>query len=105
MTFPETSTLNGGSMNLGVRSHQARAQRRGSPEGEVLERAVQRIARYLRRHGSLGTTGSEDDDVEPEERLAASAVSGQAPPAGPQWLRGLPPLSPSALVYDKPLCA
>jgi hypothetical protein len=32
-------------------------------------------------------------------------VSGQAPPAGPQWLRGLPPLSPSALAYDKPLCA
>jgi hypothetical protein len=31
-------------------------------------------------------------------------VSGQAPPAGPQWLRGLSPLTPSALAYDKPLC-
>ena len=37
--------------------------------------------------------------------LAASAVSGQAPPAGPQWVRGLAPLEPHALAYDKPLCA
>jgi hypothetical protein len=32
------------------------------------------------------------------------AVSGQTPPAGP-WLRGLSPLEPKALGYDKPLCA
>jgi hypothetical protein len=32
-------------------------------------------------------------------------VSGQAPPAGLQWLRGLQPLEPHALAYDKPLCA
>jgi len=25
-----------------------------------------------------------------ERRLAASAVSGREPPAGPQWMRGLP---------------
>ena len=25
--------------------------------------------------------------------------------AGPRWLRGLSPLAPSALAYDKPLCA
>jgi hypothetical protein len=31
-------------------------------------------------------------------------VLGQAPPAGPQWLRGLQPLEPHALAYDKPLC-
>jgi len=74
--------------------------------GEVLERAVRRMARYLRRHGAIETAeGEDDDDVDPEEKLAASAVSGQAPPAGPQWLRGLSPLSPSALAYDKPLCA
>jgi hypothetical protein len=36
---------------------------------------------------------------------AASAVSGQAPPAGPQWRRGLLPLPAAALGYDKPLCA
>ena len=32
-------------------------------------------------------------------------MSGQAPPAGPQWVRGLLPLTPGALAYDKPLCA
>jgi hypothetical protein len=73
--------------------------------GEVLERAVRRMARYLRRHGALEPTEGEDEDVDPEEKLAASAVSGQAPAAFPQWLRGLPPLAPSALAYDKPLCA
>ena len=36
---------------------------------------------------------------------AASAVSGQAPPAGPQWKHGLQPLEAHALAYDKPLCA
>ena len=34
-----------------------------------------------------------------------AAVSGQAPPAGPQWLSGLAPLMPHPLAYDKPLCA
>jgi hypothetical protein len=38
-------------------------------------------------------------------QLEASAVSGQVPPAGPQWLRGLRALEPSGLAYDKPLCA
>ena len=42
---------------------------------------------------------------DPETALAASAVSGREPPAGPQWLRGLSPLAPKALAYDKPLCA
>ncbi len=32
--------------------------------------------------------------------LAASAVSGEAPPAGPRWLRGLVPVSPSALSFE-----
>src|SRR5271170_1946192 len=73
--------------------------------GEVLERAVRRMARYLRRHGAIETAEGDDVDVDPEEKLAASAVSGHAPPAGPQWLRGLVPLSPSALRFDKPLCA
>ena len=30
--------------------------------------------------------------------------AGQAPPAGPQWVRGLAPLEPHALAYDQPLC-
>jgi hypothetical protein len=46
--------------------------------------------------------GGEGD---PEGDLAASAVSGQAPPAGPQWGSRIAPLEPHALAYDKPLCA
>ena len=34
-----------------------------------------------------------------------SAVFGQAPPAGPQWVSRLGPLEPHPLAYDKPLCA
>ena len=56
--------------------------------GEVLERALRRMARYLRRHGALetaeGADAHADDDAALEKKLAASAVSGQAPPAGPQ---------------------
>ena len=35
----------------------------------------------------------------------SSAVSGESPPAGPQWSSGLRPLRVRALAYDKPLCA
>jgi hypothetical protein len=35
----------------------------------------------------------------------ASAVTGQVPPAGPQWQRGLSQPRAAALGYDKPLCA
>ncbi len=77
-----------------------------SEVGGVLEKAVLRMARYLRRRGLLG---SDEDDRDlagdPESALAASAVSGQTPPAGPQWLRGLAPLEGQTLAYDKPLCA
>ncbi len=57
--------------------------------GSVLERAVRRIARYLRRHGALEPAGDADEDEAedadaatdaPERRLVASAVSGQTPP-------------------------
>jgi hypothetical protein len=41
---------------------------------------------------------------DPESNLASSAVSGQSPPAGPQWSSGLR-LRLHALAYDKPLCA
>jgi len=74
----------------------------------VLESTLRRIERHLRRGGLLGIAqDGADPDVagDPESNLAASAVSGQTPPAGPQWLRGLAPLEPHALVYDKPLCA
>ena len=81
--------------------------------GDVLERAVRRMARCLRRRSALAAPvdvgdddpAGRDDDAEGEQRLAASAVSGQTAPAGPQWLRGLAPLAPRSLAFDKPLCA
>jgi hypothetical protein len=74
--------------------------------GAVLEDAVRRMDRYLRRHGLIDLGGRDiDGEVNPETALDASAVSGHEPPAGPQWLRGLSPLSPRALAFDKPLCA
>jgi hypothetical protein len=74
--------------------------------GEVLERTVRRIGKYLRRRGLFADSESDTDaESAPQDRLAASAVSGQAPPAGPQWRRGLSPLRAASLGYDKPLCA
>ena len=75
--------------------------------GEVLERAVRRIERHLRRRGLLqvdqdDAEGASESDL--EGNLAASAVSGQTPPAGPQWTSGLAPLRPHPLAFAKPLC-
>ena len=75
--------------------------------GKVLERLVRRMDRHPRRSGLLRTLEDEaeaDGEGDPEGNLAASAVSGQAPPAGPQWVSRLAPLEPQALAYDKPLC-
>jgi hypothetical protein len=71
--------------------------------GEVLERAVRRITKHLRKRGVL--SGGEDDEQEGEAQLVTSAVSGQTPPAGPQWRRGLTVLPSKPLAFDKPLCA
>ncbi len=60
------------------------------------------------RRGLLGIDeDGADPDVpgDPESSLAASAVSGRTPPAGPQWVSRLAPLEPHDLAYDKPLCA
>jgi hypothetical protein len=83
--------------------------------GEVLERAVDRMTRHVRRRELRGETdGSRPgDDAETEDAaglaaLAASAVDGRSPPAGPEWRRKrgpLPPRVPQALTFDKPLCA
>ena len=78
-----------------------------SEVGDVLESTLRRTLRHLRRRGLLRTFEdgvSSSGEGDPESNLAASAVSGQAPPAGPQWVRGLAPLEPHALAYDKPLC-
>ena len=77
-----------------------------SEVGAVLESTVRRIERHLRRRGLLGIDeDGTDPDVpgDPESNLAASAVSGQTPPAGPQWVSRLAPLEPHDLAYAKPL--
>jgi len=71
--------------------------------GDVLECTIRRIGRHLRRHGLLREDPDEGQD--PEANLAVSAVSGQTPPAGPQWQVRLAPLERRPLAYDKPLCA
>ena len=79
-----------------------------SEVGHVLDRVVRRLERYLRRRGLLRIDEEGDDpsrEGDPESNLAASAVSGQAPPAGPPWVSGFFWLEPHALAYDKPLCA
>ena len=67
----------------------------GAKTGAVT--AVQRTSSDLRLNP--------DVPGDPETNLAASAVSGQTPPAGPQWVSRLAPLEPHDLAYDKPLCA
>lgn len=53
--------------------------------------------------GLFDSLDPEAELQEPEAHLAASAVSGHSPPAGPQWRRGLSPLRAAPLGYDKPL--
>lgn len=76
--------------------------------GEVLETICRRVVKLLRRRGLLAD-GALDPGGETQETvgsLAASAVSGQSPPAGPEWRRKcLPPLVSAPLAFDKPLCA
>jgi hypothetical protein len=74
----------------------------------VLAWVVRRMAKYLRRRSELAAAGVGDDDPAGgendsddggEQRLEASAVSGQTPPAGPQWQHGLAPLASRALAF------
>jgi hypothetical protein len=78
---------------------------RTSEIGEVLERTIRRMGRHLRRRGLLSLGQENDSDGDAEACLEASAVAGQTPPAGPQWVIRLRPPEPRALAYDKPLCA
>ena len=76
--------------------------------GEVLETICTRVDKLVRRRGLLddGALEPQAEADEPLSSLAVSAVSGQSPPAGPEWRRRmLPPLAPQALHFDKPLCA
>ena len=87
--------------------------------GDVLERAVRRIERFLERRGLLRDDDNHPtgDDADPDAAptlaqghaaLLASAASGTSPPAGPEFRRKPTPLGPlpsKALHFDKPLCA
>jgi hypothetical protein len=75
--------------------------------GEVLETICRRVFKLLGRRKLLveGAIEAEADAEEGVGSLAASAVSGQSPPAGPEWRRRmLPPLVRQGLHFDKPLC-
>ena len=68
----------------------------------MLERTRDRMTKYLRRRGLL------EQDEEGEEHdslagLAASAVSGVTPPAGPEWRRGVLPLTHRPMAFEHPL--
>lgn len=77
---------------------------------EVLERTRDRMRKYLRRRGLLDEGDGDDaEEADASERagltrLAASAVSGTTPPAGPEWRRGALPLTHRAMVFERPLC-
>ena len=76
----------------------------------MLEKVCRRIVKHLGRRGLLAD-GALEQQAEADEGLwsiEASAVSGQSPPAGPEWRRKrlpLPALLPAPLGFDKPLCA
>ncbi len=86
--------------------------------GSVLERAVRRIERFLKKRGLLrdGENDAHEDadpDAEPtvaqgHAALCTSAASGTSPPAGPEFRRKATPLGPlagKALSFEKPFCA
>jgi hypothetical protein len=67
------------------------------------------MTKYLRRRGLLVAGGGDEEEEGASERagltrLAASAVSGATPPAGPEWRRGVLPLTHRALEFERPLC-
>lgn len=82
--------------------------------GEVLTQAAQRMGKYLRRRGLVDRDNDREPDGEENNgalqglgELAASAVSGRTPPAGPEFRKGpqLPTQPRAAMAYERPLCA
>jgi hypothetical protein len=70
----------------------------------VLERTRDRMVKYLRRRGLLLEDGDAEDEGDGLAVLAASAVSGTTPPAGPEWRRGALPFERRGMVFERPLC-
>ena len=76
---------------------------RTSEVGEVLERTIVRIERFLGRRDRV--RGREEEaEGDGEVELEVSAVSGRTPPAGPQWTVRLRPPEAAGMAYEKPLC-
>jgi hypothetical protein len=68
----------------------------------VLEESCKRMTRHLERRGLLGC--EEEDEPSELAALAASAVTGATPPAGPEFRRGaLAPLRRAPLTFERPL--
>lgn len=74
---------------------------------DVLERTSRRIKKWLGRRALLqdGDDTEDADDKDGIAVLAASAVSGTTPPAGPEWRRGgALPFASRPMKFERPLC-
>ena len=72
-----------------------------SEVAEVLQRTRDKMFAYLRRRGMLAL--GDEDDANEMAPLAASAVAGTTPPAGPEWRRGKLPLTHQAMKMGRPM--
>jgi len=70
----------------------------------VLERTRDRMVKYLRRRGLLLEGDDSEDEGDGRAVLAASAVAGTTPPAGPEWRRGALPFERRPMAFERPLC-
>ena len=69
----------------------------------VLEWTRARMTKYLRRRGLLAPDSEDAGEDDPRAGLAASAVSGVTPPAGPEWRRGTLALPQRPMAFERPL--
>ena len=66
-----------------------------------LTSSLDKMFAYLRRRGMLAL--GDEDDANEMAPLAASAVAGTTPPAGPEWRRGKLPLTHQAMKMGRPM--
>jgi len=98
------------------RCHAAARERRRAEREAIAQGSTSGVARQVSvsaRSRRRGLLAEDDGDGAEEEsasegagltRLAASAVSGNTQPAGPEWRRGALPLRQRAMVFERPLC-
>ena len=67
----------------------------------VLEKMRDKMFAYLRRRKMLAVGADDTHEMTP---LAASAVAGTSPAAGPEWRRGTLPVTHQAMKRGRPLC-